>query len=259
MAERAKYLMVHSFRAGTGRSSLIANFAALLAAEGKRVAIVDTCLRGGNIGAFFSLDPETVPCSFHNYHANECALWQAAYEVTAQTNAPLSGRIYLLPSKPTPDQIEQIRRDGYDPDQLADGLIALSERLQLDAVLFDLDFGIDISTMSLIALADALLVLMRHDKREYQGTGVILELARQLDVPEMFILMNEVPPSFDSAAFEAHVAELYRCPVAGILPYADEMAALERNAIFALRYPEHPNAQVMRAALRLLLTAQPIE
>jgi MinD-like ATPase involved in chromosome partitioning or flagellar assembly len=126
-------------------------------------------------------------------------------------------------------------------------------------VLLDLDFGIDISTMSLMALSDALLVLMRHDKRDYQGTGIIVELARQLEVAEIFLLMNEVPPSFDNAEFEAKVAELYGCPVAGVLPYADEMAAQARNAIFALKYPEHPNTHIMQAALSRLLATAPAE
>jgi len=259
MAGQAKIIALHSFRAGTGRSSLAANLAALSAVQGKRVAVIDTCLRAGNLSASFGLDEEAVPCSFHSVQAEQCALWQAAYEVTARLGAPLNGRLYLVPAKPTPEQIELIRRDGYDPDLLADGLIALVERLALDVVLLDLDFGIDISTMSLIALSDALLVLMRHDKRDYQGTGIIVELARQLEVAEIFLLMNEVPPSFDSADFEAKVAELYSCPVAGVLPYADEMATLERNAIFALKYPEHPNTRIMQAALNLLLATAPAE
>lgn len=259
MAARAKFLAVHSFRAGAGRSSLIASFAILLAAAGKRVAVIDTCLRNGNLGALFGFDAESVPCSFHSAHFDHCALWQAAYEVTARAGAPLSGRIYLVPAKPTDGQFEQIRRDGYDPDRLSDALTELVARLRLDSVLFDLDFGIDISTMSLFVLTDALLVLMRHDKREYQGTAVIVELARQLAVPEIFILLNEAPPSFDSVALEQRVAELYGCPLAGILPYAEEMAALERDAIFAVRQPEHPNVQVMRAVLSLLLAAQPSE
>jgi MinD-like ATPase involved in chromosome partitioning or flagellar assembly len=259
MAKPAKFLALHSFRAGTGRSSLIANFAALLAADGKRVAIVDTCLRAGNVGARFGFDADDVPCSFHSYYADQCELWQAAYPIGAESATPLSGRIYLVPAQPTAEQIEQIRQDGYDPDRLARGLNDLVDHLELDTVLFDLDSGIDVSTMSLIALADALLVLMRHDKREYQGTSIIIELARQLEVSEVFLLMNEVPPTFDNAAFEAKVANLYRCPVVGILPYADEMAALGHNALFALRYPEHPNTHIMRAALRDIFANAPSE
>jgi MinD-like ATPase involved in chromosome partitioning or flagellar assembly len=257
MPKIAKFIALHSFRAGTGRSSLIANFAPLLAMEGKRVAVVDTCLRTGNVSALLGFDEKAVPCSFHSYYAAQCALWQAAYEVTARTGEALSGRIYLVPANPTPEQIEVIRRDGYDPDQLADGFAELVERLALDFVLLDLDFGIDISTMSLIALADALLVLMRHDKRDYQGTSVIIELARQLDVPEIFLLMNEVPPSFDNADFEARVAELYSCPVAGVLPYTEEMATLQRGAIFVLQHPDHPNTHIMGAALKAIAAVTP--
>lgn len=259
MAKLAKFLALHSFRAGTGRSSLIANFAALLAAEGKRIAIVDACLRAGNVGAHFGLDAEDVPCSFHSHYANQCELWQAAYPISVESATLLSGQLYLVPAQPTAEQIEQIRQDGYDPDRLASGLNDLVERLDLDVVLFDLDSGIDVSTMSLIALADALLVLMRHDKREYQGTSIIIELARQLEVSEVFLLMNEVPPTFDNAEFEVKVANLYRCPVVGILPYADEMAALGQGAIFALRYPEHPNTHIMRAALRDIFANAPSE
>jgi MinD-like ATPase involved in chromosome partitioning or flagellar assembly len=38
----AQVILIHSFRGGTGKSNAAANLAALLAAQGQRVAVIDT-------------------------------------------------------------------------------------------------------------------------------------------------------------------------------------------------------------------------
>jgi len=67
MARLAKFIALYSFRAGTRRSSLAANLAALSAVQGGRVAVIDTCLRAGDLGAVFGFDEEVVPCSSCNF------------------------------------------------------------------------------------------------------------------------------------------------------------------------------------------------
>ena len=51
-------IAAHSFRGGTGKSSIIANTAACLACKGKRVCIIDTDIQSPGVHVFFGLKPE---------------------------------------------------------------------------------------------------------------------------------------------------------------------------------------------------------
>lgn len=247
-----KLIALHSFRAGTGRTHLIASFAALTAAQGRRVAVINTSLRAPSLGALFGFNEDAVPCTFHSAIDGACEFWQAAYEVTPRTNPPMTGRVYLIPSRPTAEQQAHAWRDGYDPDVLWDLLMDLADHLALDAIFLDMDSGLDVATMSLVALADSLVVLLRHDKRDYQATGIVVDLARELEVPEVYVLMNEAPPHFDRAELEAQAEEVYHAPLIGVLPYTDDMVALPNGEIFALSHPNHANTAIMRRIVNTL-------
>ena len=49
---------VHSFRGGTGKSNATANLAILMAAQGRRVGVVDTDIQSPGIHVLFALDEQ---------------------------------------------------------------------------------------------------------------------------------------------------------------------------------------------------------
>src|SRR5262245_53203 len=51
----AKIIAIHSFRGGTGKSNTTANIAALLAADGRRVGVIDTDIQSPGIHVLFGL------------------------------------------------------------------------------------------------------------------------------------------------------------------------------------------------------------
>ena len=51
----SKIISIHSFRGGTGKSNTTANLAALLAAQGLRVAVIDTDINSPGIHVLFLL------------------------------------------------------------------------------------------------------------------------------------------------------------------------------------------------------------
>jgi len=80
-----------------------------------------------------------------------------------------------------------------------------------------------------------------------------VEVARHLKVPRMMLIVNKVPPVFDSAAVKAKVEQTYNCPVAAVLPHSDEMMALASAGIFALHYPDHPVTAALKQAAASLV------
>ena len=239
----AKIIAIHSFRGGTGKSNTTANVAALLAAEGQRVGVIDTDIQSPGIHVLFGLRGDAIGHSLNDYLWGKCAIQQTAHPVRAGV---VSGQIFLIPSSIKADAIIQVLRQGYDMHLLTTAFRELISALKLDALLIDTHPGLNEETLFAIAIASALAIVLRPDEQDYEGTGVALGVARALDVPRVRLVVNKAPADYDLAAIKTHVEQTFDCPVAAVLPHSDEMMKLASSDIFALRYPTHPLTATLR-------------
>ena len=242
----SRIISVHSFRGGTGKSNTAANVAALLAAGGQRVGVVDTDIQSPGIHTLFGLHQEAMRYSLNQYLRGTCDITQAAHDLTASLDAGLRGRVYLVPSSMKANDIARVMRDGYDVGLLNEGFRQLVKELSLDVLMLDTHPGLNEETLLSIAMSNTLAIVLRPDQQDYEGTGVALGVARALDVPQVRLVVNKAPADYDLAAIKMHVEQTFDCPVAAVLPHSDEMMKLASSDIFALRYPDHP----LTAALR---------
>ncbi|MEJ5241154.1 MAG: MinD/ParA family protein [Anaerolineales bacterium] len=242
----SKIVSIHSFRGGTGKSNTTANLATLLAMEGARIGIVDTDIASPGIHVLFNLDQSEMMHSLNDYLWGKCSIQETAHDVTGQVGASIKGQIFLIPSSIKAGEIARILREGYDVGLLNDGFRDVVKQLRLDYLLIDTHPGITEETLLSIAISDTLLVIMRPDQQDYQGTAVTIDVARKLDVPEMFIVVNKTPESFNRDEVRRRVEQIYQCKVAAILPHSDEMMTLASSGIFVARYPDNPLTQELR-------------
>lgn len=252
----AKIISVHSFRGGTGKSNTTANVTALLAARGLRVGVVDTDIQSPGIHVLFGLSEDDMTHSLNDYLWGKCEIKDAALDVTPALRAlapTLEGRVFLIPSSIKAGEIARVLREGYDVGLLNDGFQRLLSDLQLDVLMIDTHPGLNEETLLSIAISDALAIIMRPDNQDYQGTGVTVEIARKLDVPNLLLVVNKVPSVFDGDEVRQRVETTYGCDVGAILPHSDEMMALASAGVFVLRYPDHPmSARLAHLAARLI-------
>jgi septum site-determining protein MinD len=246
-------ISIHSFRGATGKSNITANLATLLAAEGRRLGVIDTDIQSPGIHVLFGLDEATMIHSLNDYLWGRCAIKQMAHDVTARLSAAISGRLFLIPSSIKAGEIARILREGYDVSMRNEGFHALGEELALDVLLIDTHSGLNEETLLSIAISDALAVILRPDQQDYQGTGVTVEVARKLEVPRMVLIVNKVPAVFDVADVKSRVEQAYRCEVAAVLPHREEMMALASAGIFTLRSPEHPLTATLKQVATTLV------
>src|SRR5262249_12276162 len=156
------------------------------------------------------------------------------------------GKVYLIRASSKTGEIARILREGYDVGLLKDGFHRLIQELQLDALLIDTHPGLNEETLLSLSVSDVLVVLLRPDQQDYQGTRFTVEVARHLEVPRLLLIINQVPAAFDPAAVKAFVERTYGAEVAAVLPHSDEMMALASAGIFTLRYPGHPLALALQ-------------
>jgi septum site-determining protein MinD len=231
---------VHSYRGGTGKSNTTANLAALLAVEGRRVGVVDTDIQSPGIHILFGLDDKKIRRSLNDYLWGTCRIEEAAYDVTARLGRKVAGTVFVIPSSMKASDIARVLREGYDVGLLRDGFHEAIDALKLDVLIIDTHPGLNEETLLSIAVSDTLILVLRPDQQDYQGTSVTVEVARKLDVPRLLLVVNKVPAVFDAADVRTRVQDTYNAEVAAVLPHSDEMMVLASNGIFVIHHPDHP-------------------
>ena len=119
-------------------------------------------------------------------------------------------RVFLIPSSLRTGEIARILREGYDVALLNDGLQDAVKRLKLDYLFIDTHPGVNEETLLSIAISDMLLLIVRPDKQDFQGTAVTVELARGWKCRKMLLLINKVPPGIDTMALREQVEAMYQ-------------------------------------------------
>ena len=252
----SRIISLHSFRGGTGKSNTTANIAALLAAEGHCVGVVDTDIQSPGIHILFGLSGEQISHTLNDYLWGKCDIAETAQNVTPNLGTDLKGKVYLIPSSIRPGEITRVLREGYDAQLLTTGFRRLVDELGLDALLIDTHPGLGEETLLSIVISHTLVIILRPDQQDYEGTGVTVQVARRLKVPNMVLLVNKVPAMFDAAAVKAQVEQAYGCPVIATLPHSDELMNLASGGILALRYPDSPLTALYRQAATVLMEMQ---
>ncbi len=251
----SKIVSIHSFRGGTGKSNSTANLAALVARHGNRVGIVDTDIQSPGIHVLFGFDDERMKYSLNDYLWGNCVIQDTAYDVTSvlKEKASKSSKIYLIPSSIKARDITRILREGFDFNLLNDGLQDLIDVLNLDYLFIDTHPGLNEETLLSITISDILVLILRPDNQDFQGTAVTVEVARKLRVPQMLLLINKALPSLDFDALRQQVEKIYNTPVAGILPVSEDMIQLASSDLFCLRYSNHPLSQEMEKVAKQIM------
>lgn len=255
----SQIISVHSFRGGTGKSNVTANLGAQAALAGKRVAIVDTDIQSPGIHVLFGLDESSMQQTLNDYLHGKCAITDAAFQVGRGANQQIGvGKLaekalWLVPSSIKTSEISRVLRDGYDVNILNKGLKTLRKELQLDYLLIDTHPGLNEETLLSIGISDEMVIILRPDQQDFQGTAVTLDVARSLDVPTIRLFVNKALSKYNPAQIRSQVEETFHAPVAGVLPLSEDMVDMGSSDVFSLRYPDHPWSVELRNAAKTIL------
>jgi MinD-like ATPase involved in chromosome partitioning or flagellar assembly len=248
-----KIVSVHSFRHGTGNSNLAANLAVSIAQHGHRVGILDTDKQASGIHTLFGLDEDQTDHALNYYLWSGVGIQEATQPLSPLLKinhgeiAVMGGGICLTPSNIKINEIAQLLREGYDTSTLSQGISELSHRLQLDYLLIDTNPGLSEDTLLAIALSDILVLVLCLDQQNFQGIALMLDVAQKLGVAKILLVANQVLPDYLQEDVRQQLEATYGHPVAGVLPFSQELLTLASRDIFCLRYPDHPLSKAVRA------------
>lgn len=250
-----KVVSIHSYRGGTGKSNFTANLATTVALQGHRVGIIDTDLPSPGIHNLFCLEPEQIDQTLNHYLWGESSIESVAYDVSANVGVNSGGQLFLVPSSVKADDIARILTDGYDVKLMNDGFRHLVKKLKLDYLFIDTHPGLSKETFLSIAISHVLLLILRPDKQDYQGTAVTADVARQLKVRKMLLAINKVYSTLNLDALKHKVEETFSETVAGIFPLSEDVVQLASEGVFCVKYPDHPVSQEFRSVAKQIAEA----
>lgn len=242
----ASIVSVHSFRGGTGKSNTTANLAALVAGRGWRVGVIDADIQSPGIHVLFGLAGEEISTSLNDFLWHGVPIRDVVQDVTERVGIQDSGRLFLIPSSMQPGEITRVLREGYDAQRLTTGLRQLVTELSLDVLFIDTHPGLNEETLLSLVISHGLLIIMRPDRQDFEGTGITTRIAKELEVPQIHIVVNKTPTDYDHAEVAARVAATYGCEVAAVLPHSDELMRLASEGVFVLRHPDDPLTALYR-------------
>jgi MinD-like ATPase involved in chromosome partitioning or flagellar assembly len=252
---------IHSFRGGTGKSNITANLAAQVALAGRRVGIIDTDIYSPGIHVPFGLDEQKMGRTLNEFLRSECSIEEVAFSVgehpgDAAGRQHLAGQsLWLVPSSINSGEISRVLKEGYDVGRLNEGMNMLIKTLKLDYLFIDTHPGLNEETLLSVAISDVLLIVLRPDAQDFQGTAVTVDIARGLDVPNLFLIVNKALSKYDFAQVKAQVSNTYQSPVAGVLPLSEDMVDLGSSDIFSLRFPDHIWSKTICEVAQVVLAA----
>jgi MinD-like ATPase involved in chromosome partitioning or flagellar assembly len=255
----SKIVSIHSFRGGTGKSNTTANLASLVAIAGKRVGVVDTDIQSPGIHVLFGLDEHKMGRTLNEYLRGDCTIEEVAFNVgqhvgDSEGRQKLKGKdLWLIPSSISGREISEVIRHGYDVNRLNAGMQTIRKSLKLDYLFIDTHPGLNEETLLSIAFSDVLIIILRPDQQDFQGTAVTVDIARSLDVPNLLLVVNKALSRYDFKQMKEMIEGIYHAPVAGVLPLTEDMVDMGSSDIFALRYPGHTWSQAINSVAQLLL------
>ena len=254
--QAARIITVHSFRRGTGKTTITASLAALLAATGKCVGVIEVGAQLPSLHYAFGLGTYQFEYTLQDYLHNRATITQAAQEIKPFLKAYVSGSIHLAltnnPTSPSASQSPQVDATPSDAiERLGTGFYDLIDVYHLDYLLLDTNSGISDEAILALNLADFALVLLRPDQQDYQGTATAVQLYRQFETLQTLLVLNAIPSSFDLTKTEHQLAVSYQASVGAVLPFVPELSVSDGAASYVLRNTKRPFTNQLQHLIQL--------
>jgi MinD-like ATPase involved in chromosome partitioning or flagellar assembly len=231
----ARIVTLHSYRGGTGKSSMAANVAFLAMTDGLRVGLVDTDVQSPDAHVLLGVTDVSGRCSLADYLIGRCEIEDAANLVGQRVG---DGEIYLISARSSARDINDILNRGYDVGLLREGFERLIAKFNLDVLLLDTRSGVGNETVAAVAHADSLVIVTRADHLIAEASETI-SLTSRLTQARQHVVINMIPDYLPSGTLRKQAEEIYGYPVVAMLPYCADMAALGSQLLFARDYPQH--------------------
>lgn len=182
-----KSIVFHSYKGGTGKTTLAANYAAFLARKGLRVFLLDLDVYAPSLQTYFEMEPNKWINDFltGDTELNDVMVDLTSVVVAENSNdnsssssssAPASsnGKLWLGFSNPKKEEIYKLEGGKQEKVQFLRRFIVMREKLfsdfKADYVIIDTSPGIRYWSINALAIADLLFLTLKSGDLDIAGT-----------------------------------------------------------------------------------------
>ena len=171
----AKCIAFHSYKGGTGKTTVAANLAVLLARKGYHVCLIELDVYAPSLHAYFEKEPTKWLNDFlwSSAEADEVVmdLTSTIIANTSDNNSPVKGKLYVVFCNPKKEEIYKLEGGKI---QLLRRFVLLREQIisnyDADYIIIDTSPGIRYWSINALALADTLFLTLKMDSLDIDGT-----------------------------------------------------------------------------------------
>ena len=270
---KGKTLAFHSYKGGTGKTTLITNLAALYAMGGMKVCLLDFDLYAPSLAMYFRKKPTVYLNSLLRGDLDQPngAIDVSSLVVDVTSELGLKGKLLLGFSSSSREDINDIEFQHEQKWQLKaikrfqSFKNQLFEDQDIDFLFLDTSPGVRYWSINTLATANMLFLVMKVSDMDIAGTkkmvNDIYEVLTRYGKSKYFIILNKVPGASNSNGLKWDVnereweTELQKdigTQIVGSVPCFCDIQFSRHEFLYAVNHPEHPfSKRVMALAERI--------
>jgi MinD-like ATPase involved in chromosome partitioning or flagellar assembly len=249
----SKTIAFHSYKGGTGKTTLISNIAALYAKNGFNVALLDFDLYAPSLSTYY----RRKPCFFINdLMGGQAEISDVMQDLTSELD--VKGKFLVGFSSSRKEDINEIEI-GHDSKwqmqalrRFIAGKLELFDKHKIDYLFLDTSPGIRYWSINSLATASHIFLLLKDSDMDIEGTRkMINDIYDSLSRygAKYFIILNKVPGETiveQSSADKNEkdwISELERvigAQVVGSIPCYCDIQFSRHEFLFSIKQPNHP-------------------
>ncbi len=175
LKDMTKCIAFHSYKGGTGKTTIASNFAVLLAKKGYHVFLLDLDVYAPSLQAYFDMEPVRW---INDFLWNNAKVEEVLTEISSATLTPSdTGKLYVGFTNPRKEEIYRLDGAGKQDSskiQLLRRFVLLREQIisnyDADYIIIDTSPGIRYWSINALAVADTLFLTLKMDNLDIDGT-----------------------------------------------------------------------------------------
>lgn len=196
-----KCISFHSYKGGTGKTTLASNFSYLLASKGYTVYLLDLDFYAPSLHSYFDVEPKFW---INDYLKNQASIDEILLDTNFLSKNTMAGQLLIGCSKGGKEDISQLEgnliNDREQQLNLFRNFISLREELLVnkdaDFVIMDTSPGIRYWSINSVVISDIVLLTLKMGDLDLKGTIKMIDeiYGSLLEYGSVFkILLNRVP------------------------------------------------------------------
>lgn len=257
-----KVITIHSYRGGTGKTSVAANIAACFSQRGKTTCLVDFDFRAPSLNTIFKYEPEYW---LNDYLEGRCEIDSVLLDFSDKLG--LKGKLLLGFANPDVNVAREMMEKGKKWHLTAfQRIMKAREDLLgngLDYIIFDTSPGVVYSAVNAIVASEDVIVVTTTYSSDLEGIRNLISGVYELLEKNASILVNKVAPEVVTTdkgkRLRNWLEDEFKLNVIGLIPCYCEVLNFDGRifedhySVFIMEHPEHPFAKAIEAITEKLV------